>query len=482
MLEAWAKDRQIFDKSASITVEFDEHLSQLKQQYPLDHPIFSDFETRFKKILQLAESRRCLVIAKEVRDAAQTISTLLPGKFENALQVQKSLLPREAELRTLKQSECVANKNVALKTLHYFETNVRGKLQAHLDTEFKTFFEKVKWPNSTVPTNYSDEFSALFKSYLDTESEVKPPSKFPTPLASFKALIAPIDLRFKYHFEGTAVTNRPDKPEWAFHHFINIVDSHMEFLTGPVTLSLQQSTHFADRNGVYEFIVAFLPSIRRKMFALFFEVTDSPQLLSHLVYEAVMFDNALKEKYYFLPYGRQSWRGISGDLLSNEDWFKQWLAVETESAMDRYAEILESPNAFEIDYDTVDSSETKPTESAVNLKDLLETITEHYSSLTSVKFRLRYFIAVQVSLLDKYYVRLVESIDAFDSMSSSFTRAVGGVSAENLKLITGLNGLERLCRIFGSLGYISYCLEKWGDEEVNILFFLFFFSSLSCFI
>lgn len=480
-LEKWAKDGQLFDKTEGMKEEFDTLLTQLKQQYPIESPIFSEFEFKFEEILRLAESRKCLVIAKEVRDTAQTISSLMPKQFDKALGILNDLLPRENELHQLKLSENAANKNVALKTLHYFRTNIRQVLQSHLDSEFKTLFAEAKWPSSTMSPKYYEKFIELFTIYLDTESTTKLPSRYPIPLESFKALLAPIDMRFRFHFEATSVTNRPDKPEWPLHHFINIVDSHLEFLTGPVSTSLKQSARFSDRNAVYEFIVAFLPSVRRKMFTLFPEVSKTPQLLSHLVYETVMFDNALKDKYYFLPYGRQTWRGISGDLLSHEDWFKKWLSIETESAMERYQEIQDSPNAFEIDYDAVDPSETKPTISAVNLKDLIETITDHYSSLTSVKFRLRYFLAVQVNLLDKYYGRLVESIDAFDSMTSTFSRAVGGVSAENMKLVTGLNGLERLCRIFGSLNYTSYCLEQWGDEEVfnHILIACFVFKHFS---
>lgn len=472
-LEEWTHDPRIFEKSEEMTRQFNQLLAQLKAQFPVKYPAFDDFQVKFDKFLRLVESRHCLAIAKDVRDAAVKVNSALPAQFDTALEIQTSLLPREAELHKLKHST-TANANVALKTLQFFQVNIRNKLQAHLDGELKKLFEKAGWPNSIVAPTYYEEFTALFVKYLDVENEIKTPSKFPTPLEAFKALLAPIDLRFQYHFEGNASTNKPDKPEWAFHHFINIVDTHADFLTGPVTKALKQSARFSDRNGVYEFIVAFLPSIRRKMFSLFLEVADSPQLLSHLVYEAVMFDNALKEKYYFLPYGRQSWRGISGDLLSNEDWFQKWQAVENASAIERYEEIIDSTDAFELDFDSVDSNETKPTESAINLKDLLETITEHYASLTSVKFRLRYFLTVQVNLLDKYYARLLESIDAFDNMSSTFTRAVGGVSAENLKLVTGMNGLERLCRIFGSLNYISLCLEQWGDDEVCIDPFNFF--------
>lgn len=457
-----------------MTQDFDRLLNQVKVQFPVETRLFNDLQHEFDKILRLIESRSCLKIAKEVKDGAATIESLLPGDFDAALAYLTALLPQEALLIQFKNSTTMAIRNVALKTIQYFQINIRGKLQKHLDTTLEKFFETSGWPNSTIAPAHYDQFIEIFVKYLNVENaggnnKKVSSSSIPQPLRAFQALLAPIDLRFQYHFEGSTATNKPDKPEWAFHHFINIIDTHSDFLTGPVSKALAQSANFSDRNGVYEFIVAFLPSVRRKMFALFSEVADSPQLLSHLVYETVMFDNALKEKYYFLPYGYRRWQGISGDLLSNADWFQQWLNIESESAMERYQEILDNPDAFELDFDSVGSSETKPTESAINLKDLLETITEHYASLSSTKFRLRYFSAIQLDLLDKYYDRLKESIEAFENMSSSFTRAVGGVSAENLKMITGMNGLERLCRIFGSLSYISSCLEQWGDEEVSLL-------------
>lgn len=466
-LERWRADEDIVNNIPQYQDEFKQLLTQLNQQFPIKTPIFSQLETAFSKLVKLAYSKNLLSYVSKIRDGAKLVEKHISAKdFEKALAVQNGLLETEETLNqiSLDDSKSIPVRNTALKTLYYFNKNIRGKLQAFLDIQFREFFESAEWPVKTLQPKFYPQFVLLFEKYLSTE--INPAIlTLSGPLASFKILVEPIDLRFKYHFEGKAVTNRVDKPEWAFHHFLNIIDSHFGFLAGPVTEVLNKLELFADRNGVYEFITAFLPSIKSKMFSLFEEVSDSPNLLSHLVYETVLFDNALKEKYYYLPYGKKVWKGVAGELLSNANWFQKWLAVETESATERYLEIETAPNAFEIDYDAVDPSETAPTISAVNLKDLLETITDHYSSLASVRFRLRYFLAVQVNLLDKYYARLVESMEAFDSMTSGFTRAVGGVSKEDMQLVTGINGLERLCRIYGSLNYISYFLEQWGDEE-----------------
>ena len=44
-------------------------------------------------------------------------------------------------------------------------------------------------------------------------------------------------------------------------------------------------------------------------------------------------------------------------------------------ALSRYQNIIDSPDAGEIDYDSTDPGTTKPTKSAIRVNDLLETIT-----------------------------------------------------------------------------------------------------------
>lgn len=424
------------------------------------------------KLKEMSDYRSVLKIAINVRESAKKVNSLLKSDngYNQALEILKGPLQVtvEEDLYHIKSDSTISprTQNLAFKTIQYFNLEIRGKIQNQLAPKLSKILEKLEWPKKTLKIERGREldsqFVSIFRNYLETES---PRSDI---LSVFKTLADPIDLRFRFHFEGSAVTNRPDKPEWAFHHFLTIIDSHFEFLAGTVTKLLQENERFQDRNGVYEFISAIIPSVQRKMFGLFEELLESPKLLSHLVYETVLFDNALKEKYFYLPHNQKIWKGVAGSILGNKDWFQRWLSVESESALLRYVQIESSSNAFDIDYDAIDPSETAPTISAVNLRDLLLTITEHYAWLTSVRFRLRYFLDVQVYLLDKYYGRLLESLEAFESMTSGFTRAVGGISKEDAKLVSGVNGLERLCKIYGSLNYISYCLEQWGDEEVSV--------------
>ncbi|VVT43956.1 uncharacterized protein SAPINGB_P000230 [Magnusiomyces paraingens] len=470
--------------------DFNSALTDLYTQFPNirnDYTIFdSIIYPKFAQIKALITSLHCLTIAQKVRDAANTVASLtLEKDFDKALDLLDSIEQQyEPSLRIYAsptQTKDSALGQIAIQTLRHLHKNVRTPLQDHMNKRLKVFFEKAKWPVSTVAPALYDEFINLFVKYLETEASnpdqlagllatPQKASKYPIPLSAFAALVAPIDLRFQFHFEAKSDTNRPDKPEWAYHHFLNVIEGHIDFLIHAADAALQKSSRFNDRNGVHEFITALLPSVRRKALSLFSQVTSSPKLLSHLVYETIMFDNAIREKYYYVPYNSDpqsplEWRGISGDILSNDDAYNTWLKIELASAKDRFAEIIESQNAWQIDYDFVSHSETKPTESAINLKDLIEGITEHYSSLTSIRFRMKYFVTIQIDLLDKYYERLNESMTAFESLTSRFSRAVGSVSAEDKQSVSGIRGLERLCRIFGSLNYIVKALEEWGEEK-----------------
>lgn len=50
-------------------------------------------------------------------------------------------------------------------------------------------------------------------------------------LYPLQALIEPIVLRFRYHFDGKRQTNRLDKPEWYFTHVLNLMHEHRPFMT-----------------------------------------------------------------------------------------------------------------------------------------------------------------------------------------------------------------------------------------------------------
>lgn len=45
-----------------------------------------------------------------------------------------------------------------------------------------------------------------------------------------KAILVPIILRFRFHFDGQRATNRLDKPEWYFNHILDRLVEHEKFL------------------------------------------------------------------------------------------------------------------------------------------------------------------------------------------------------------------------------------------------------------
>lgn len=424
---------------------------------------FSALQTLAKAYQVLSRTRKVLVAEQEIADGSK-----------DGLDLYNELLPDEKALKVFAGSSVPIVAALAIQGLEKFERSIRAKLQTDYAQKLRGCLERANWPKQESKATLSSdpEFSKLVHTLMSIEPPIEIANKEPSPLVVFDLLAEPLNVRFQFHFEGSRDTNRDDRPEWAFNHFLSVIDENYDFLAGSVQTIISR---VGNRSAVHEFISATLPPVRRKLRSMFPNVMHSPPLLSHLIYETVTFDDQLSERYYFTPYGRDTWRGVAGDLLSNSSWFEAWLNSEKVASFERYTEIIESKDAFNIDWESVEQSETKPTKSAINLKDLIEGVTERYSPLRSAYQRLRFLLNIQIELLDKYYSRLKDSIDAFDSMaSSSLVRSIGG-GPDTTSVVTGINGLERLCRIYGSLDYISQALQAWGQD----LFFLEIWEDIS---
>lgn len=51
-------------------------------------------------------------------------------------------------------------------------------------------------------------------------------------------------------------------------------------------------------------------------------------------------------------------------------------------------------------------------------------------------------------------------------LSSSIARAVQGTSKEELQSLSGVSGLERLCKVYGSAMFLENCMRDWGEDIV----------------
>ena len=55
-------------------------------------------------------------------------------------------------------------------------------------------------------------------------------------------------------------------------------------------------------------------------------------------------------------------------------------------------------------------------------------------------------------------------------MTSSIGRTVQGITKEEQAKLQGLEGLERLCRIYGSADYLEKAMRDWSDDLVSLRF------------
>jgi RAD50-interacting protein 1 len=92
---------------------------------------------------------------------------------------------------------------------------------------------------------------------------------------------------------------------------------------------------------------------------------------------------------------------------------------------------------------------------------------DRYRPLTSFSQKLRFLIDIQISIFDRFHERLHSGLEAYLSMTSSIGRTVQGITKEEQAKLQGLEGLERLCRIYGSADYLEKAMRDWSDDLVS---------------
>ncbi|KAI9068018.1 RINT-1 family protein [Trametes sanguinea] len=364
--------------------------------------------------------------------------------------------------------------------------------------------EKLKWPLKVDYAAAAPEdrkaFEKAFHDLLTLQTigqKIRDPTKrrgsAKEGLYAIQALVQPIALRFKYHFEGTRQTNRLDKPEWYFTHVANESHEHRPFMES-IIQSLLGSTEYKSINAWREFTLQLLPMLERKLRRTIPALLAHPPILAHTIYQALAFDTALRDEGFDLPgttaAGRSDgvledakWEGISEVILGRKEWFEAWVEGERKFAMDQYLEIISAPDAWLIADEDADADEDvrivdrdfRPTNSARRVKALVEQVTDRYSPLPQYSQRTRFLIVVQLPLLESYHARISSSLDAFETLSSTLMRAVPGAlgagagkGGDSHRLTAGVEGVQRLCKALVSAKYVAKAMETWGED----LFFL----------
>ncbi|KAL6705305.1 hypothetical protein ACN47E_007115 [Coniothyrium glycines] len=401
-------------------------------------------------------------------------AALEPYKHLRALHLRLVSLQDDAEGAAPQLLHHVSNITQALRT------NILDAFSSHLDHLLK----EIHWPapKAVVPLHLREQWELAIAKLLELQvpeldgmSYASGPGdkvKLPPVLFPMEVLVQPLEMRFRYHFDGDRPTNRLDRPEYFLTHIITLLNDYSGFVADhlqPILIKHFRGTDLAF-NPVYidamaAFITALLPMLRSKIASVLPKIAGQPQLLSHLMHEMMTFDTTIRDTWgYDGGYGVDGWKGLSWEVLVQGDWFDRWLQVEKDFALSRYQNIVEALDFGDLDYESVDPKATKPTKGAIRVNDLLETITDRYRPLSSFSQKLTFLIDIQIAIFDKLHERLAGNLEAYLTMTTTLGRTMGGVSKEEQEKLLGIEGLERLCKTFGSADYLERAMRDWSDD------------------
>ncbi|KAH3992878.1 hypothetical protein HBI56_199250 [Parastagonospora nodorum] len=441
------------------------------------------FETSLDKLHRLDVASSYVELLREVDVLSKHAQTQLHTSSEAALQPYKQLRSLHTRLATLQD----AAEGAAPQLLHHvykITQALRTKILDAFSSDLERVLKKIHWPTpkANIPGPLQGEWENAIVRLLDLQmpelegmnyaSGPGDKIKLPPVLFPLEVLVQPLEMRFRYHFEGDRPTNRIDRPEFFLSHITTLLNDYSGFVCDHVQPVLLKQFRGSDLalNPVYidamsAFITALLPMLRSKIRSLLPKVAGQPQLLSHLMHEVMSFDSTIRDNWgYDGGYGVDGWKGLSWEFLVQADWFGRWLQVEKDFALARYQSIAEAPDFGDLDYESVDPKATKPTRGAIRVNDLLETITDRYRPLSSFSQKLTFLIDIQIAIFDKYHEKLLSNLEAYLTMTTALGRAMGGVTKEEQERLLGVEGLERLCKTYGSADYLQRAMRDWSDD------------------
>ncbi|KAI7238700.1 hypothetical protein KC330_g2367 [Hortaea werneckii] len=473
--------------------EFEEQQEDIdKRLLVVTHSETSDdavkkFEASMARLQKLDMTAGYVELLREVDDLKARCTDQLGKSDEAALEPYHKLQHLVTSMQPLQE----AAEGAAPHLLDHITQQVRGlrqTIQKSFAADLEKTLKKINWPKplETIPLSVEKEWAANIGRLLDLQqpeledrehahAQQLPASDAPA-LLPLEVMTRPLEQRFGYHFSGNKPTNRLDKPEYFLQHALDLISTHSDFVQNALQPLLIQRFRGSDLaftpayiDALSAFVTSLLPMLQRKLASFASQINGQAQLLSHLVHEVLSFDTSLQESYGYAPIAPSiPWRGLSFFLLESCGYFQEWLDVERDFALSRYRSIVESPEAGELDYDSVASNATKPTKMAIRVNDLLETVTDRYKLLSSFSQKLRFLIDVQIAIFDMFHQRLHSSLEAYLAMTSSVGRTMHGLSREEQAELQGVKGLDRLCRVFGSAEYLERALRDWSDD----IFFL----------
>ncbi|KAI4491012.1 hypothetical protein M0802_010515 [Mischocyttarus mexicanus] len=416
--EAPSKVKAAVENVEHVTVEFEKlQMSAIEihnniQESMNENNENSKVQEVIDKIGQLDKCLSYLNFIKCIEDISNEMeNALLSADDESVITLYTNLTEISCQLLS---SSCHHLINYEKETLHFWHNLIKEKLSK----EYNDVLKSLKWPfcgtNAHTIITPLPETITRFKIlteyllHLELPDETIKPVVTSALLTDFSPVCLPITLlvrplrqRFIYHFTGSKLTNRQDKPEWFF--------TQTEFMRALVQLAVEKLHS--------ELAVA--------------QYDDA--LFAHLVDEALGFERELRETLLY-----PSSQPATVFVLTQAHIFVKWINMEKKYATEKMDAILISNTAWEILLGP-DTNDMKETECASAFLTLLTTISDRYKHLPQPGHRLQ-FLELQLELIDDWRVRLLQLLheDCVDPLASLMP-----------------------C-ILNTLHYVANVLEEWG--------------------
>ncbi|KAG5518333.1 hypothetical protein PMAC_003130 [Pneumocystis sp. 'macacae'] len=437
---------------------------------------FMQLYASVKLLWRLGDAKECLMTLINIEKQSGEVEKYLETDEKKALKAYQKLI----EWRNTTKKHFRKRERPLIHVEAFVQTKMRdlwGKMEEKLCRDFRGNLEKIGWPNKikngVIPDSecfqcFRTSFQTLLiqhqeiiRSLEDKDERIESTNvEHSDVLLPFLIMSDPLNIQFRYHFMEKRKTNRIDKPEWFYTYILDTISSFSDFFCTEIQ-NIVDETAENDRNSLNEFITCLLKILKEKIQASMKFLLVDVHIFSHFIHETIKFDNVLEQDFGYFPYKGQ-WNGIINTVLGKPETFTTWIELEKKFSMEQFQDIINltiSPDAWNLDYDSVDESETKPTVSSLRIKNLIEGITDFNQKSV-------FFTEIQSHILRSYYERLKSATDAFEA---TFSRIIQAVSMNKTdEIIHGVKGLETLSRVYGSCIFIESCLFDWDDD----IFFL----------
>lgn len=405
-------------------------------------------------ISYLDKSLSYLNFIKYVENISDEIQvSLTNGDDESTISLYTDLTNISCQLRS---SNCHYLQNYVKETLHFWHNLIKDKLSK----EYNDILKILKWPfcGSNANTLHTPMPETLIKFKILTEYllHLQLPEESAksvvtsvlltdfTPVSlPISLLVRPLRQRFIYHFTGSKLTNRQDKPEWFFTQILTWIKDHVQW----VQKNVQPAANSIGLNYIdmkVEFMRALIQLAVEKLHSELSIVQYDDALFAHLVDEALGFERELRETLFY-----PSTQPATVFVLTQAHIFVKWINMEKKYATEKMDAILSSNTAWD-KLSSSDTDDMKVTECADAFLTLLTTISDRYKHLPQPGHRLQ-FLELQLELIDDWRVRLLQLLhENYEDPLTSLMPC-----------------------ILNTLHYVATVLEEWG-VTVHFLQLYFF--------